>query len=340
MAKSNKDKTIADALQHCLDEQEPKKKLLPIEMANLAYAALTLLLTFVLWRGIDAPVLRIVERLAIIGMTFLLWFFSQKKPCPLTRFVRNIFPVLLITFWYPDIFHYCSVFPNMDHIIALAEQTLFDYQPSQEFFKTMPEKFWSELFYMGYFSYYVMIVLGIVMPLTISRRLFEKTAFIIIASFLLYYVIFLFMPVAGPQYYFEYVNLAEIKMDYYPPLNDFFRTHIELNNSVGEPGFFHSLVDIMQRAGERPIAAFPSSHVGIGTILMIVFFKHFRRLSYFLMPFYILLCFSTVYIQAHYLIDVYAGLFTAPLFYIITRFIYKRLHVKEKHHSHHQSSHK
>lgn len=338
MAKSNRDKTIADALHHSLDEQEAKKRLLPIEMATLTYAFLTLLLTFILWGAIDAPLLRIVQRLGIIAAIWLLWFISQKKPCPLTRFLRNFFPILLLSFWYPDIYHYCSVFPNMDHVAAMAEQTLFDYQPSLEFFKSMPEKFWSEFFYMGYFSYFVMIVIGLVMPLTVSRRLFEKTAFIIVCSFLLYYVIYLFLPVAGPQYYFSQVNFADVKVDFYPPLEYFFRTNTELQGTVGEPGFFHSLVHFLHTTGERPIAAFPSSHVGLSTILMILFFRHFRKLFYVMLPFYIILCFSTVYTQAHYLIDVYAGLFTAPIFYILTHMLYKKLHVKEHHHSHHHSS--
>ena len=65
----------------------------------------------------------------------------------------------------------------------------------------------------------------------------------------------------------------------------------------------------------RPTAAFPSSHVGISTILMILSWRTSRRLFFVLTPFYVLLCGATVYIQAHYLIDAIAGLLTAPLFY-------------------------
>lgn len=338
MAKSNKDKKIVDVLQHSVDEQKAKKRFLPIEMATLAYTAITFVLTLVLWRSINAPLVLLAERLAIVGGVLLLWFINQRFPNALTRFLRNVFPIALLSFWYPDIYNYCSVFPNLDHIAAQAEQTLFDSQPSQEFFREMPEKFWSELFYMGYFSYFVMIVLGFLLPLRISRRQFEKSAFIIVASFFLYYVIYLFLPVAGPMYYFSQVNLADVKMDFYPPLEYYFRTHAELQGTVGEPGLFHSLVDFMHTAGERPIAAFPSSHVGVSTIIMVLFFRHFRSVSYFLFPFYILLCFSTVYIQAHYLIDVFGGLFTAPIFYAITRFAYKQLHVKEKHYRHRSHS--
>ena len=42
-----------------------------------------------------------------------------------------------------------------------------------------------------------------------------------------------------------------------------------------------------------------------------------RRLTLILLPFFILLCLSTVYIQAHYAIDAIAGLITGVAFYYL-----------------------
>ena len=68
------------------------------------------------------------------------------------------------------------------------------------------------------------------------------------------------------------------------------------------------MVQSAHDAGERPTAAFPSSHVGVSTIVMLLAWKTgSRRLLYCLLPLYVLLCFSTVYIQAHYAIDVIGG---------------------------------
>ncbi|MBO5624273.1 MAG: phosphatase PAP2 family protein, partial [Prevotella sp.] len=73
-------------------------------------------------------------------------------------------------------------------------------------------------------------------------------------------------------------------------------------------------------AGERPTAAFPSSHIGITTILMWLAWQARSRLLFFiLLPLFILMFFATVYIQAHYAIDALAGLFAGTTFYWLFR---------------------
>ena len=87
--------------------------------------------------------------------------------------------------------------------------------------------------------------------------------------------------------------------------------------SPGNPdGLFYQLVEQAHEAGERPTAAFPSSHVGISTvILLLAWHSGNKRLFLVLLPFFILMCFSTVYILAHYAIDALAGLLTGALMY-------------------------
>jgi membrane-associated phospholipid phosphatase len=81
----------------------------------------------------------------------------------------------------------------------------------------------------------------------------------------------------------------------------------------------------MHDAGERPTAAFPSSHVGITTILMFLAWRtRCKPLFWVMMPFYILMCFATVYIQAHYAIDVIAGWISAIVIYTFLLFLSKK----------------
>ena len=91
-----------------------------------------------------------------------------------------------------------------------------------------------------------------------------------------------------------------------------------------EHGFFYQLVENSQQVGERPTAAFPSSHVGISTILMIMAWRGSKKLFACLMPFYLLLCCATVYIQAHYLIDAIAGFISAFVLYVVVTWMFKR----------------
>ena len=77
--------------------------------------------------------------------------------------------------------------------------------------------------------------------------------------------------------------------------------------------------------GERPAAAYPSSHVGMSTVCMMLAWRTGNKwLFWILMPFYVVLCCSTVYIKAHYLIDSISGLFFAAFFFYVTNKFYER----------------
>ena len=157
---------------------------------------------------------------------------------------------------------------------------------------------------MGYFFYYPMILLVVLWYFLRRFDLFEKVAFVIVASFFLYYLFYIFVPVAGPH-----------NQELLPKPNY-------------EKGFFYSLVEGSQQVGERPTAAFPSSHVGMSIILMIMAWRGSRKLFWCLMPFYLLLCAATVYIQAHYVIDVIVGFVSAFGVYVLATRVFKRWFVR------------
>jgi membrane-associated phospholipid phosphatase len=94
-------------------------------------------------------------------------------------------------------------------------------------------------------------------------------------------------------------------------------------------GIFSQLVIGAQEVGERPTAAFPSSHVGMSTITMMLAWgipnMKGRWLFWLMMPLYLLLCCATVYIKAHYLVDSIAGLITAVLLYYLTSWLYGKV---------------
>jgi membrane-associated phospholipid phosphatase len=221
-----------------------------------------------------------------------------------------------------DIYEFCSRFPNLDHVFASAEQWLFGCQPSLEFSRALPQKFWSEAFHMGYFAYYPMIFATAILPLTQSKARFAEYSFIILATFLLYYVIYLFLPVAGPQYYFAAIGEQAAEAGNFTAVGDYFRTHLEMRPSPGPEGFFRSCVESAQAGGERPQAAFPSSHVGVSTVLMILLWRLRNWAFVCILPFYVLLCCATVYIEAHYAIDVIGGFVSAVVFYFLTKKAY------------------
>ncbi len=301
------------------------KGLFAVERISLIYNALTTILILILFQRMDHPDIMLLERAGIVALTFGLMFLYQTYPCRLAAFVRMGTQMGLLAYWYPDTFEFNRLFPNLDHLFASAEQMLFACQPSVEFSQLCPSMWFSEPFNLGYFAYYPMIAVVTIYYFLFRFEWFEKASFVLVTSFFIYYLIYIFIPVAGPQFYFPAIGMDHVLAQHFPAIGDYFNHNSILLPGPGfEKGFFYQLVEASQEVGERPTAAFPSSHVGISTILMIMAYRVKKALCWSLAPFYVLLCCATVYIQAHYLIDVLAGWLTAVGIYVLATYMYKR----------------
>ena len=178
---------------------------------------------------------------------------------------------------------------------------------------------------MGYYAYYYMMGGTIIFYLLCRYPQADKAGFIFLGSFFLYYIIYEFLPVAGPQYYFKAVGTETADTGIFPAVGYYFQTHTDMLRPEIK-GIFSQLVSGAQEVGERPTAAFPSSHVGMSTVTMMLAWKARNRWLFWVMvPVYLLLCCATVYIQAHYLIDSIFGLISAILFFMLTSWGYKKL---------------
>lgn len=304
---------------------ETRKGLFAVEKITLIYNLLTSILILYLFQEMDHPGRMLFERSMIAGMTFLLMYLYRLAPCKLSAFVRIAIHMSLLSYWYPDTFEFNRVFPNLDHLFASAEQWLFGGQPSVWFSQSFPQLWVSEAFNMGYFFYYPMILIVAVWYFIYRFDLFEKLSFVLVGSFFIYYLMYIFIPVAGPQFYFPVIGEDNVTAGIFPAIGNYFHHHQELLPGPGyDEGFFYNLVESSQQVGERPTAAFPSSHVGISTILMIMAWRANRLLFACLSPFYVLLCGATVYIQAHYLIDSVVGFVSAFVLYVVVTWMFKR----------------
>lgn len=307
-------------------EKKAKKGLMAVEWVTMAYLLFTLVIVLFAYTRVENPQAMIWGRVRIAAMTLALWGAYRLVPCRLTRCVRIVTQLALLGWWYPDTYEINRMFPNLDHVFAVAEQQMFGCQPAVYFAQTFSSNVVSELMSMGYASYYPMI-LAVVMFYFFRRYTeFERCALVVLASFFLYYVIYIFVPVAGPTFYYKAVGMQNILAGVFPNIHHYFNTHTDCLATPGyADGFFYHMVEEAKAAGERPTAAFPSSHVGISTVCMfLAWHSGSRRLFWLFMPFYILLCLSTVYIQAHYVIDALAGLVTGALFYFGIMFASKK----------------
>ena len=303
---------------------EKRNGLFAIEWISLAYNVFTTLLIFCFYMQLDHPAIQLLERMAIVLMTIVSFTLYQWRPCRLTQFIRVVAQMGLLAYWYPDTYEFNRLFPNLDHLFAQCEEALFGCQPSLCFSETCHTVWWSEAFNMGYWAYYPMIFLVVFYYFFARYEGFMRTSFVILCSFFVYYLVYIFLPVTGPQFYFHAITPVQAAAGHFPEVGDYFLHHSELMpNPDAIDGFFFRLVEAAQASGERPTAAFPSSHVGMSTILMILAGKANRRLMWGMFPFYLLLCGATVYIQAHYLIDSIAGFFSAFLVYWLSSTLYQ-----------------
>lgn len=155
-------------------EKKPVRGLLVVEWVVMAYLALTLLLILFLYTKLPEANLLLMGRVRVLAMTAALWLVYRLWPSRLTRLFRIAGQMSLLGVWYPDIYEINRVLPNLDHVFATLEQTLFGCQPALLFHEWLPSPWFSEAFDMGYFSYYPMIALTVFYYFFCRPREFER----------------------------------------------------------------------------------------------------------------------------------------------------------------------
>jgi len=218
---------------------------------------------------------------------------------------RFYFPLVLLGYLYKetDYMNNLIFVTDLDPLFANIEEFIFGLQPSVEFSRVMPTEIFAELMYFGYFAYYLMVLL---IPAYIyfktGRQESEQLIFIMINSFLIYYLAFIFLPVSGPQFYFE-----------------------DTSNHLPGGFVFGSAIRFIQEVGEAQTAAFPSSHASIYLMLTYIIYKFARKLLIIAIPIGFLLLLSTVYIRAHYIVDVLFAMLYTPSLFIFSDKLFTRL---------------
>ena len=305
-------------------KRDEEKGLWSMEALTLIYMVFTTLLIFIYWRGLVDPTGMLITRGIMLAVMACVYGIYRLCPCRILRILRVFPPLLGLIFWYPETYDFCSQLPYLDHVFAHIDQVVFGCQPALVFNQLVTSTFWSEAFNMGYYAYYYMMGATLIFYLLCRYTEADKAGFIFLGSFFLYYVIYEFLPVAGPQYYFKAIGVESADTGGFPAIGYYFQTHTEMLTPEVK-GIFSQLVQGAQEVGERPTAAFPSSHVGMSTVTMMLAWRTGNRWLFWVMfPVYLLLCCATVYIQAHYLIDSICGFISAVLFFWLTNWVYEK----------------
>jgi membrane-associated phospholipid phosphatase len=88
-------------------------------------------------------------------------------------------------------------------------------------------------------------------------------------------------------------------------------------------GAFTALINFIEKCGRVHGAAFPSQHVAGAVAALWGAWRHRRWLFWTFLPFVLCMCVSTVYVRNHYVADVFGGMVTGTLGYVIGCWIMK-----------------
>jgi len=243
----------------------------------------------------------VLIRLFIILVILAIIYFDSKKFHPVLHLIRKAYPLILSGYFYSEtVFFNKVLFNNIDPLLIDIEYYIFNSQPSIEFSLLFSNKIFSDLMYFGYFSFYILIISFTLYIYYKKKAFFNEVVFLLSASLYIYYFIFSLIPSAGPQFFFSYPD-----------------------KTAPNGYFFKYVMDFIQKTAEQPTGAFPSSHVGISLIILILSKKIaplFFRITWSVV---IVLIVSTVYIKAHYVIDVIGGVISAPIVLYLSDFLFK-----------------
>ena len=278
------------------------KALSPLDIVTIFYIVISTLYMCIGASKLQDMAFHILVRVAILGLIGLLVFLNDRYTNGYMSFLKNLYPLIFISFFYTETSYLKNIFigTNLDAQVAHLESYLWGCQPSILFSQYVPQPWFCELMNICYFSYYL-ITSGVCLAIYFKNRAESyESIFIVICSFYLYYIVFALIPVAGPQFFFGY-------------------------SDVEPPYLFGKIMHYILINAEEPTGAFPSSHVGVSLILSYVAFKHQKLVFYVSLPFVIGICFATVYLKAHYLVDVIGAFISVPVFIAISAYLYQKL---------------
>jgi len=182
----------------------------------------------------------------------------------------------------------------LDGHLAALEVRLWGTQPSLAFQAALPWRGLSELFCAAYFSYYLFVpAVGIT---ALARRGYAVAERIILATtgcFFSCYTLFWLLPTVGPHFWF-------------PP---------GLGPQLYRGYLFNHLLFSFTSGGEIRGGAFPSSHIAVAVLLTLLARRATPALFPGLALATALLLPGVVYLRAHYLLDVPAGMLVGLIAY-------------------------
>jgi membrane-associated phospholipid phosphatase len=272
-----------------------QKRLRFYDKATLAVLALLPVLALMAGKR-DATTLRFAIIHALAAFAILALVRAEPRLPAWLRFVRDWYPMVLITFFFGEVGRVVNVFFPFwfEPYLIQSDYALFG-RHAYEYLGPRFTPFRAELFAFAYWAYYPMIPLVAALfyftrkSKTGELRLtFAQVMNRLCGILYLSYAFILLFPGRGPHHALH-VSITELTSG----------------------GFFLNFVLAIQQHGSVVGAAFPSTHAAAAWTMLLVLRHDFKKTFWALAPLVILLSLSTFVLQYHYWVDAVAGMLLA-----------------------------
>jgi membrane-associated phospholipid phosphatase len=292
----------------------------PYDLIMVFTLSLFALFSF-LWpntQGSPASEAALVPRGLLVGLAFALLALAIVFLAPrdygrshwFIRFVRAFYPQALFGFLFMEAIKLSALAlggRSHDDFFAGLDLALFGMQPAVVFsaaLKALP--WWNELMFGSYFSYYVILAITPWLPWLRGDELeAEREISFLSAYMLIIFSFYVFFRVQGPKYWIPELAALGYADFIGGPMTAFMRVVLEGSVLSG--------------------AAFPSSHAAGALVLCFFIARTSRRLLPFYMILLALISLATVYIRAHWAVDIIAGFIVALALMPLLGLIHRRL---------------
>ena len=299
----------------------------PFEWVALGYLAISSALILIFAGNLAHP-LRLLSVQGLVALLILALCRAEANVWSATsvsveRTARNGCPTLAYaTFtqrfwhfwrhWYPHLF-FLFCFEEMSVLVHLvsprwqdAKLIAFDHwltgvHPAiwLEQFATPGRNEFMQLAYLTYFGY--LLVLGGILYYREDWHGYWSVMTYSAVGYAIGYVIAIFFPIESPWF--------SMAGSWHGPLHG---------------GPFTATINFIEHYGRVRGAAFPSQHVAGSFAALCGAWRHRRWLFWVMLPLVICMCTSTVWGRYHYMVDIFGGMVTGTLGYVIGKWLMRR----------------
>jgi membrane-associated phospholipid phosphatase len=232
---------------------------------------------------------------------------TDKKVCATTaekfwHFWRHWYPHLFFLFCFEELGKFMHlVTPSwQDAKLIAADYWLTGVHPTVwlEQFATPGRNDFMQFVYLTYFTY--LLLVGGVLYYRRDWRGYWSVMTYSAAGYAIGYVIAIFFPIESPWF--------SMAGSWHAPL---------------QGGPFTATINFIEHYGRVRGAAFPSEHVAGAVAALWGAWRHRRWLFWVMAPLVTCMCVSTVWGRYHYVVDVFGGMVTGTLGYVIGRWMMK-----------------